>query len=103
MALACLPFWGDVCELPCHEDCTYQAIVVVKRVAVWPTEKGLEEVAWELDAAKWRDYNGPENCTCFNKQKLHKALLSLYRNTMFNLCVEEIWAHEDVLDAPLPF
>ena len=102
MCLACLPFWGETCPISCHEDTLFQAILAVKKVKRQPTCKQLNELAWDLDAAKFRDYEGPVNCSCYNKQKLVNLLLKLYKNCSVGTCVESMWGCQDAWDAPMP-
>ena len=102
MALACLLFWGQTCPISCHEDCLHQAIVATKRIVRRPTCKVLIELAWDLDAARFRDYEGPVNCTCANKQRLVDLLTRLYHTAPVNIRAHHMWALVDAWDAPTP-
>ena len=102
MLLACLPFWGQTCEIPAHENAVFDAIVATKMAARRRTDSSLEELAWELDAARWRSYEGPAQCDCFNKHKLNEMLVKLYRNTPANSNIYTIWCCENDWDAPVP-
>ena len=102
MALACLPFWGQTCPISSHEDCLHQAIIATKRIMRRPTSEALADLAWDLDAARFRDYKGPIECTCANKQRLVDLLTRLFHTAPPNIGVHDMWALEDAWDAPTP-
>ena len=102
MALACLPFWGEMCEVSCHEENLFDAIVATKAAIRNPTEQVLKDLAWDIDAARWRDFSGPTECSCYNKQRLNQLLLKLYHTIPVNISVATFWACPNDWDAPMP-
>ena len=102
LCLACLPFWGETCQLRSHEDSLHQAIIATKKMISRPTCQGLIDLAWDLDAAKFYDYNGPDNCTCVNKTQLADLLVKLYVTVPIELGAHHMWALDNAWDEPIP-
>ena len=102
MLLACLPFWDETCPIRAHEDCLFQAIVAAKKLVRRPTQEGLMDLAWDLDAAHFTDYNGPAECTCPNKDKLIHLITRIYHNAPVNIGAHHMWVLEDAWEAPYP-
>ena len=102
MALACLPFWGQTCPISGHEESIFEAIVALKVVVRKPTCSNLNLVAWDLDAAKFRDFEGPAICDCYNKHRVTELLKQLFKTCPLGTCPELIWGLEDAWDAPTP-
>ena len=104
LALACLPFWGDRCVIPNHETFIREAIVAIKRQlrCRQQGQEGLKSLAWDLDAARYTNFEGPARCTCIAKEELNALLRHLYEETPQVDCVNLIWALHDAWDAPTP-
>ena len=103
LALACLPYWKDSgCEIQDHHIVVQQAIDDVKDQLCRPTERGIQDLSWSLDMAKFRDYSGPVECNCEEKYELAELLVRLYKEAPVNLSVSSMWACQSDWDAPMP-
>ena len=85
-----------------HDIIIRQVIADVEHQLRHPTERGIEHLAWSIDAAKFRDYSGPAQCNCDSKYELAELLTRLYHEAPVNLCVSAMWACPSDWDAPMP-
>ena len=100
MALACLPFYRQTCPFAQHESCLRDAISATQQAIKWPSQEELLSLAWDVDAAKFRDYYSPAECDCILKEKLSNLLIELHYISPMN--VATIWACDTEWDVPVP-